>query len=536
MMLLEGEEPTFADLEFCPEDSPSLLFTKYTYLLSRVKNEVAQRETSQQQLQGMEQQLQDERHARRMDCGAWEEDRRRLLDEVSVLRQRLHAKVPDDLTALRREMQELQVKYQDTSAELAESRAHGQRWRRMASNLESEAEEARRACDAAEDKARRVQDAMRGALREASKAKSREQVAATHASRGDRELQSREARLHAVRQQNKREAKRASGLEQRLATAEQAEAWAGRLARENQSLLQDLEKAQEGSITAQRGLEEASAARREALSYAGDLQEEVKALESFRKASVQQAAQLESTLADAQARVGELEAMRTSAGAQLEGLRSELSACRAECCDLRQQRSEVNFELAECTRQNFDRPFKLQEAHRKLRTAEEALEKTQADLKAERRAKDRMCAEAARNQERLRASNASCSRLRDRVRTLEEMQLRYPSQTCAQAAACSSQRRHSMHARVTDDEVGPPRRSPTPQSLDGSRHPSATPPKQRSSSAAPSMQARMGATTPTAAGTSPRQQRRSPAPVAHADDVKALRDYIAREDRRQSMF
>mmetsp|Transcript_45018 Transcript_45018/g.104224 ORF Transcript_45018/g.104224 Transcript_45018/m.104224 type:complete len:552 (-) Transcript_45018:178-1833(-) len=538
--MVASMEPVFPGMEADPEDRMNFLSTKYSYLMSRLKEEILTRESAQQQTQVVEQQLEEERRARRADAANWEEERKQLHEQLSLLKERPTVKEQsptkhNELSRLRRDFQELQEKYREAFDELVATRAHVQTWRRRASEKEQEAEEALRLRDHAEEAAKHEKEAMRGALKAASTAKAKEQVAASYASKGERELQSREARLQAVRRQSQREARRASHLEQRLSVAEEAEAWAARLTRENLDLIKDLKAAQEVSITAQRGQEEASEARREALSYAGDLQSEVRALEKLRHASVQQAGHLEATLAEREMQLSELQAVRCAGGKQLEGLQSELRVARSECQQLRQQRLEADADKADYAKQLRERPGKLQEAHQRLRSVEEVLEKTQGELRGERRAKASASAEAHRSQERLRACQGTCARLRDRVRGLEEMQLRFPARSQSEASKVSSaQRCHSFQGRFVEDEFGPPRQCPTPEAIEPARRSTATPPRQRPSSAAPTIKARTSPRTPASVAASPRQHR-SPI-VALPDDVKALRDYISKEDHRQAIF
>mmetsp|Transcript_19737 Transcript_19737/g.35765 ORF Transcript_19737/g.35765 Transcript_19737/m.35765 type:complete len:539 (+) Transcript_19737:72-1688(+) len=538
MVAVANMEPVFPGIE--TEERMNFLSTKYTHLMSRLKEEIVTRESAQQQAQVLEQQLEEERRARCADLANWEEERKQLKVQLALMNERPSVKAQspathDELSRMRRDFQELQEKYREAFDELVATRAHVQTWRRRASEKEQEAEEALRLRDDAQEAARHEKEALRGALKAASSAKAKEQVATSYASRGERELQSREARLQAVRRQGQREARRASHLEQRLSVAEEAEAWAGRLARENLALVKDLKAAQQVSITAQRGQEEASEARREALSYAGDLQSEVRALEKLRQASVQQAGQLESTLAEREMQLSELQAVRCAGGKQLEGLQSELRVARSECAQLRQQNLEADAEKADYARQLKERPGRLQEAHQRLRSVEEVLEKTQGELRGERRAKASASAEAQRSAERLRACQGTCARLRDRVRGLEEMQLRFPARTRSEASkVTSAQRCHSWQGRFVEDEFGPPRQCPTPEAIEPARRSTATPPRQRPSSAAPTMQARVSPRTPPRAAASPRLQRRLAASLP--DDVKALRDYIAKEERRQAAY
>jgi len=487
-----------ASLQAAPETPAHLLgqeglqylCSKYSSLITRLREEVLARQTAEAEARLCERRLREETSLRDAERHQWEEDRRVLHEEVLALRtwqrqtedsrnvealqlnrsaatsrqlsvrcDQLHEacaeeaqkallvqdravaggevliRQGEELTKLRREHAEALAKSRETSDELSTCREHLVRWRRSAGELEAKLEGAVGGRDEAETRARHLQEEMRQALRSASAARTREAATASTAGRGQRELRSREARLFALRKEGQRFAQRASSAERRLRTAESYEVAAERLNQENRDLRLRLE-ADAGLLESARfDMARAEAGEARASASTGELQSELRAKEALAAAARQRVAELEGELSHDRVRLGQLEGDRATSGEAMEGLRNELKVLRDEREDTRRERDEASAKLAD-TRRRVDRGTpQLAECRRRLQNAEEGLAKASAEAADERKARERCHAEAIRSGEKLRAARAQSCQLRERVRSLEELELRFPSRLRAEESS-----------------------------------------------------------------------------------------------------
>lgn len=460
------------------------LCTKYSSLISRLREEVLARQQAEGEARLYERRLREEASLREAERRQFDEERRGLREEIAALRtlqretegtrndeavqlrrstatsrqlsarcDQLHEacaeeahkalqvidqaaaggevliRQGEELFKLRRDHADCLVHSREASEELATCREHLARWRHSAGDLESKLGAAVSARDEAENRARHLQEEMRQALRSASAAKTREAATASCAGRGQRELRSREARLFAVRKEGQRFAQRASSAERRLRTAENFEVAAERMGLENRELRLRLEA--EGRLleTARLQMARAEAAEARVSAGAGEFQSELRAKESLASSARQRVAELEGELSHARVRLEQLEGERTSSGSAVDSLRHELKASREEREESLRERDRAASELSE-SRRRVDRGApQLIECRRRLQQAEENLAKASLETAEERRARERCHAEAIRAGEKLRASRAQSGQLRERVRALEELELRYPSTT-----------------------------------------------------------------------------------------------------------
>lgn len=333
----------------------------------------------------------------------------------------------EELSRLRREHAELTAQHKEVYEELIACREHLARWRRTASEMEGKVDCAARGREEAETRARQLQEEMRQALRAASVARSREASATSLAGRGERELRSRDERLAAVRREGQRFAQRASSAERRLAKVQGYEAAAERVARESRELRSKLDTEIRACELARLDMAKAEASEARASAATGEATSELRAQEAIATTSRQRAAELESELARVRSWAEQLEGERTSSSTALEGLRAELRVARDECEDVRRGKERLALELGD-SRRRIDRGQpQLVECRRKLCSAEDALARVQSEAQDERLARERCHTEAIRAGEKLRIARAQCTQLRDRVRALEEVELRYRS-------------------------------------------------------------------------------------------------------------
>jgi chromosome segregation ATPase len=458
------------------------LCSKYSSLIARLRQEVLARQQAEGEARLYEHRFREEVSLRQADQHQWEEERRSLRDEILALRSlqreleearnaealqlqtasatsrqlsarcdQLHEacaeeaqktlqvidkaavggevliRQGEELTRLRREHTDAITRCRDTSDELATCRDHLAKWRRTAGDLEGKLEAVTCAREAAESRSRHLQDEMRQALRSASAAKAREAATASNAGRGQRELRSRGARLSVVRKEGQRFAQRASSAEHRLRAVEGYEVVAERLAKENRELYLRLEAEARLVETTRTDMARAEAGEARASASAGECQSELRAKDTLSAATRQRIAELEGELSHARTRLEQLEGERTASAGSMEGLRTELKQLRDEREETRRDRDKASIDLAE-SRRRVDRGTpQLAECRRRLQHAEDSLAKAHTEAAEERKARERCHNEAIRAGEKLRLARSQNGQLRDRVRTLEQLDLRYPS-------------------------------------------------------------------------------------------------------------
>merc|ERR1719265_1253504 len=187
-------------------------------------------------------------------------------------------------------------------------------------------------------------------------------------------------------------------------------------------------------------------------------------------------------------------------------------------------------ELAD-SRRRLDRGTpQLAETRRKLQQAEEGLAKAGGEVAEERRARERCHAETIRMGEKLRVARSQSSQLREKVRVMEEIELRYPSRVRASDAGLltpeadvyiGSMSAHPLHQ---PDYLGPESRAVTKDSHAPDRKASALTPS-------PPRSPRCFSNGPSCVrhDTPPRE----PGWVSSSlGDMNMVLDFVAREEQR----
>lgn len=453
-----------------------------------------------------------------------------------------------ELTKIGREHAELLAQHRDLCDEFTCCREHLTRWRRTASEMEARAEAASRGRDEAERSARGLQDDLRQALRAASAARAREQRAVSYAGRGEQALRAREARLDTVRKVGRRNAQRATSAERRLIKAETVEASAVALAMDHRDLQANLYAERRAFEAARMEVARAEASEVRAAASTSEAQGELRAEVALHAAARQRAAELEGELGHLRSRVERLDGERGHYASVTDNLRSELKASFEERDTARSECSQLTAEQGEYKRRVDRGGPQLSECRRRLCSAEDTLARAQAEAAEERRARERCHNEVIRINDKWRTTKAQCSQLRCRVLALEEAELRYPSRRAAdvmgeeipgtdtlQMAAVHEPRRVPARAdplwhdgtRFDAGRFGDPLRMDTPSDVvraevcgrDAARFdmPEFLDPRTE---------------TPTPAPTPTQSVSKLRAADSPANDVMAIRDFIAQEERR----
>lgn len=470
-------------------DGLQYLCTKYSVLITRLREEVLVRQRAQDDAQHLEGKLRDEASAWHVQRAGWECERRALRDELASLQ--AHKLQTQELTAvasrqlaqrcerlqeacveeahksmhvldqaavgsetllrqgealarLRQEHCELQAQHSNTQEELVACREYLTRWRHRAAELEGKADAVAHAREEAEGRARLLQEEMRQALRSASTARAREASASMSAGKGERELRAREARLTAVRCEGQRHARRASSAERRLAKTEGCEAAYERLSWQVTELRARLESESRACEGAQLEAARAEAATTRAVAAATEARSELKAGEAGVAVANHQVADYEEQRTLARGRLEQLERERVANASAFESLRSELLACRSDREESRCVRDRLSSELTEAKRRCERSNPQFADMRRRLGSAEESLSRAQAEVAEERQARERCHLEAIRAGDKLRAARAQGQQLRERIRSLEEVELRYPSRQ--RQALCLQEAEHAFEA------------------------------------------------------------------------------------------
>lgn len=332
-----------------------------------------------------------------------------------------------ELMRLRYEHSELTAKHRDIHSEFTVCREHLSRWRRTATEQEGKMEAAVRSRDEAEGRARCLQEEMRQALRAASTARTREAAAALCAKRGEHELRSHEARLAAVRQEGRRYMRRAASAQRRLNVVEGCEINADKLAQENRELRIKLDRELFVNENIRANTTRADAGEARVAVSLGETRAELRAKDAVVETSRQHTTELEGELSRLRGRFEQLDGERAMCANTIEGLRQELQASREKNDEARRMTDRLVVELAESRRRADRGAPQLVDLRRRLDNAESTLAIAQAETAEERRARERCHMETIRNGEKLRLARSQGEHLRERVRALEEVEMRYPS-------------------------------------------------------------------------------------------------------------
>jgi len=454
------------------------LCTKYSSLITRLREEVLGRQRAEEAAQHVQGRLREEASTWQHQRLSWDAERRALHDELSALQAQKHqaeensaaagrqlaercerlqeacveeahksVRVLDQAAAggetmrrqgealvqMRHEHCELQARHRTMGEELMACREHLTRWRSKATEMETKVDEATHGREEADGRSRLLQEEMRQALRSASAARTREQSAAQCADRGERELRARDMRLTAVRREGQRHARRASSAERRLAAAGGCEAAVERLQWQAAELRTQLTAESNACETARLERARAEAAATRAAAAATEARSELRVGEAGSSAVRTQAADREQQLDVARGRLQQLELERVANANAMGSLRSELLTCQNDREEARCEQHRLIAELAESKRRWEKGHPKLAESRRRLGGLEEAVARAQAEVAEERKARERCHLEAIRSADKLRAARSQGQQLRERIRALEENELRYPSRQLREA-------------------------------------------------------------------------------------------------------
>jgi len=476
------------------QDGLQFLCSKYSSLITRLREEVLARQQAEAEARLLEKRLRDEYQIWEQEKSTMATDHRRLREEISSLRSQLlgerhqreqvwgvlssssrgpspsaaretHRPLEDlgvppqtvrqqqvqheqhqRLMSLLEEHSELQAEHRDLQEELAVCKEHLSRWRRKASDLEGQVTCATKVQQEAEGKARCLQEEMRQALRSASIARSRERSAVQRTLQEEQTLQDREERLKALRHDSRLNAKRADSAESQLAIANACEMEHQELARESEELKQRLRMAQEQGESLRLSHQQAEQSEARAAERAGEAKGELRAAQALGQASSDRARDLEDQLAATRDALAEVEADRVAKAGWAERLGRELADARSgeheACC----QRAHAAQELRK-VRKQLDRVVgvgggsaaatggQLAECRKKLSEFEAACGRQENELAEERRARERCHLEAIRSGEKLRVARSQTAQLREKLRVVEEAELRFPSRFSARTAS-----------------------------------------------------------------------------------------------------
>jgi len=246
-------------------------------------------------------------------------------------------------------------------------------------------------------------------------------------------------------------------------------------------------------------------------------------------------------------RVERLDGERGHYASVTDNLRSELKASFEERDTARSECSQLTAEQGEYKRRVDRGGPQLSECRRRLCSAEDTLARAQAEAAEERRARERCHNEVIRINDKWRTTKAQCSQLRCRVLALEEAELRYPSRRAADVMGEEIPGTDTLHMAAVHE----PRRVPAradPLWHDGTRFDAGrfgdplrmdTPSEVRAEVCGRDA-ARFvmpdfldpRTETPTPAPTPTQSVSKFRAADSPANDVMAIRDFIAQEERR----
>eukprot|EP00439_Symbiodinium_sp_Y106_P020829 s3836_g2.t1 len=459
------------------------LCSKYSSLITRLREEVLARQQAEAEARLLESRLREEAEAWQQEKGGMIRELQQLREEIAGLQSQLLAKrlqkadsnagrdAPaadsadstwkqyqvqaqqhHQMMSLLAEHSQLQAEQQDTQAELTACQEHLTRWRRKASELESQAALAESGRDEAE----------RRALRSAASAKGRQKEAERVARQDELQMRDLDERLKALRHDSRVNARRAGSAERRLASAEAAEVAAGHLESEVADLRRRLRCAEEqandlrasnlslGCLASARILRVEQAEARSA-QRAGEVKGELRAAEALNQTNSVHLKDLEVQLMTTREALAEAEADRATKSSWSKRLGHELTDARAKQQEAWQVQEQQAHELREA-RRRLDQLVgggtsmpggQLAQCKRRLLDLEQACSRKEAEVAEERqtgcsaierRARERCHTEAVRASEKLRAARAQGAQLKERLRTLEEAELRYPSRFPPQRA------------------------------------------------------------------------------------------------------
>ncbi|CAE7770989.1 unnamed protein product [Symbiodinium sp. KB8] len=452
------------------------LCSKYSSLITRLREEVLARQQAEAEARLLESRLREESEAWQQEKSGMIRELQQLREEIAGLQSQLLAKrlqkadsssagreattAPGDaadstwkhyqvqaqqhhqLMSLLAEHSQLQAEQQDTQAELTACQEHLTRWRRKASELESQAAMAESGRDEAERRARCVQEEMRQALRSAASAKGRQKEAERVARQEELQMRDLDERLKALRHDSRVNARRAGSAERRLASAEAAEVAAGHLESDVADLRRRLRCAEDQANELRASNLRVEQAEARSAQRAGEVKGELRAAEALNQTNSVHLKDLEVQLMTTREALAEAEADRATKSSWSKRLGHELADARAKQQEAWQVQEQQAHELREA-RRRLDQLVgggtsmpggQLAQCKRRLLDLEQACSRKEAEVAEERRAREKCHTEAVRASEKLRAARAQGAQLKERLRTLEEAELRYPSRFPPQRA------------------------------------------------------------------------------------------------------
>eukprot|EP00933_Yihiella_yeosuensis_P067153 TRINITY_DN7180_c0_g1_i3.p1 TRINITY_DN7180_c0_g1~~TRINITY_DN7180_c0_g1_i3.p1 ORF type:complete len:620 (+),score=169.83 TRINITY_DN7180_c0_g1_i3:718-2577(+) len=320
-----------------------------------------------------------------------------------------------------------------------------------------------------EAKARCVQEEMRQALRSAATARAREQSAIETAERCERDLRAQQERLKALRHDSRLKVEQVSCAERRLAVAEATELEREELLQETEQLQQQLQSLRDCCEDLRVGQRNAELAEARASERNGELRGELRAASALGAASQDRCSELQAALTASRQEFADMEGQRGLGLQRLEYLKQQVADAQAGEREAVQAQQRLQQDLQEArrhlerllgaagaaalaekshrerspdhegNRHNHSHSYsgasgggglgQLAECRRRLETAEDACNRHKAEVLEERRARDRCHQEAIRAGEKLRQARAQGAQLREKLRLLEEKDLRYPSRS-----------------------------------------------------------------------------------------------------------
>eukprot|EP00435_Cladocopium_sp_Y103_P022566 s1003_g5.t1 len=185
------------------------------------------------------------------------------------------------------------------------------------------------------------------------------------------------------------------------------------------------------AIDSLRRMEEAE--ERAAL-HAGEVKGELRAAEAMTQSHSARVKELEVQLLSAREALAEAENQRLSQTTWTQRLGHELADARAGEQEARQREAQQSHELHEARRRleqlvgsGGSSGGQLAQCKRRVAELEQVCEQQEAELAEERRARERCHMEAVKAGEKLRLARAQGAQMKEKVKSLEEAELRYPS-------------------------------------------------------------------------------------------------------------
>lgn len=454
-------------------DGLQFLCSKYSALITRLREEVLAHQQAQAECRRLERRLREESQSWAQEKEQLMLDLQRLrveVDSLNRLAERQRADAPckparehgakelhpqpvkpaeadtnawhqyeaqqkqhQQMMSLLNEHSQLQVETRDAQDELTACRDHLARWRRKATDLETQKMTAERHREDAEKKARCMQDELRQALRSASLAKSRQKEAERVAKQEESQAKDLEERLKALRYDSRLNARRASGAVGRLAAAEAMEQRTGRLEHEVADLQQQLRLALDQGAELRVKHQRSEEAEQHAVLRAGEVLGELKASEAMSSGQQARLKDLEVQLLSARDSLAQAEHDRANHSSWTQRLGHELADARANEQEARLREAQQGQELRDAQRRleqlvgGASTPGELARCQKRLAELEQVCSRQEAELAEERRARERCHLEAVKSGEKLRLARAQGAQMKERVKSLEEAELRYPS-------------------------------------------------------------------------------------------------------------